>query len=413
MLESFIAKRIRFNQEKEKKVSPPAIRIAIIGMALGLVMMILSMVIVIGFKKEVANKVIGFGSHIQVSNFDSNYSYETHPIAVSDSLLSVIRAIPGVEHAACISTKPGIIKTDDDYQGVVLKGVDQDYNWNFFNKHLQEGTVLKIDPENTSTDIIISRYLADKLNLKLGDAFLTYFVQDDVRVRKFKIAGIYRTDFSDYDKLFVFADIKQIRRLNQWDDDMVSGIEVLTKDINHLDQTTEALYSYIGYRQDRLGNTYFIRTIKDLNPMIFSWLDLLDMNVMIILILMLAVSGFCMISGLLIIILERVNMIGILKTMGADNTMIRKIFLRVSLFLVLKGLLWGNLIAITICVLQKKFGFLKLDPESYYLSTVPIDLNVWNLALLNICTLVVSMLMLVGPSYIIARISPAKTIRFE
>ncbi len=413
MFESFIAKRIRFNQAGGKKVSPPAIRIAIIGMALGLAVMILSVAIVVGFKKEVADKVIGFGSHIQISNFDNNSSFETRPITFNDSTLSVINNIPGIKHISCFATKPGIIKTDKDFQGIVLKGVDQNYDWDFFRQNLEEGDILNINQDEASNHVIISRYLANKLNLNNGDSFISYFIGDEIRARKFKIGGIYKTDFAEYDQLFVLADIKQIRKLNGWDSDMVSGMEILLTDFNHLDETSDAIYSHLGYKQDRLGNTYYIRSIKELNPMIFSWLDLLDMNVIIILILMLSVAGFTMISGLLIIILERANMIGILKALGANNTSIRKVFLQVSFFLVIKGLIIGNIIAVSICFIQKQFGFLKLDPEVYYLSEVPIDLNITTLILLNICTLVISMLMLVGPSYIIAKISPAKTIRFE
>ncbi len=412
-LESFIAKRIRFNSAGEKQVSPPAIRIAIIGMALGLAVMILAVAIIVGFKKEVSNKIIGFGSHIQISNFDSNSSYETHPIAVSDTLMNTLRNIKGIQHVECFATKPGIIKTDSDFQGVVLKGVDENYDWSFIRENLTDGTIPEIDPENTGTSVVISKELADKLLLKTGDSFLTYFVQEDVRMRKFKISGIYQTNFQEFDKLFIFADIKQIRKLNQWDKDMVSGLEIQIDDFNRLDQMVDEIYYACGYRQDRLGNTYYVRSIKQLNPMIFSWLDILDTNVAVILILMLAVAGFTMISGLLIIILERINMIGILKGLGANDISIRKIFLRISFFLILKGLFWGNMIAIGICVIQKYFGILKLNPKDYYLSIVPIDLNIWHLLLLNICTLLVSMLMLIGPSYIIARISPAKTIRFE
>ncbi|MDR1119714.1 MAG: ABC transporter permease [Dysgonamonadaceae bacterium] len=412
MLDSFVAKRI-LNDPGEKKVSPPAIRLAIIGMALGLAIMILSVAIVVGFKREVSSKIVGFGSHVQITNYDSNASYEMRPIAVDDSLLSTIRQIPGVQHVERFATKPCIIKTDESFQGVVLKGVDEGYSWYFFRQHIQEGNVLNIQADEVSTDILISRHLADKLQLKNGDAVLTYFIQDNVRTRKFNIAGIYQTNFSEFDQLFVLADIKQIKRLNRWEEDMVSGIEILTNDFNRLDAMTDTIFDACAYRKDRLENIYYVRSIKQLNPQIFSWLDILDTNVVIILILMLAVAGFTMISGLLIIILERTNMIGILKAMGANNTVIRKIFLRVSFYLILKGLFWGNLIAIAICLIQQHLKIFRLNPEEYYLSYVPVELNIWNLVLLNAGTLLVSMLMLVAPSYIIAHISPVKTIRFE
>ena len=411
-LELFIARKIHFSKEGNRQVTPPAVRIAIVGVALGLAVMILSVAIVIGFKKEVRNKVIGFGSHIQITNFDNNSSYETMPIAVSDSLLQALRA-PGIKHIEGYATKMGILKTDSDFQGVVLKGIDTDYDWSFFRNNLKEGELLTIDPKKTSTDVIISRYLSDLLGLKLGDSILTYFVQEDVRARKFNIVGIYETGFMDYDKLFVLVDIKQIRRLNGWEKDEVSGLELLVDDYDKLDQIAEDLYFNLVEKQDRHGNTYFTRSIKEMNPMIFNWLDVLDVNVVVILILIFAVAGFTMISGLLIIILERTNMIGILKALGENNVSIRKIFLYISFFLIGKGMLWGNVVGIAICLIQSHFRIIKLDPSIYYLDAVPIDLSIVSLILLNIGTLCASMLMMLGPSYLITKIDPAKSIRFE
>lgn len=412
-LELFIARRIHFSKEGNRQVTPPAVRIAIVGVALGLAVMILSVAIVIGFKKEVRNKVIGFGSHIQITNFDNNSSYETTPIAVSDSLLQALREFPGIKHIEGYATKMGILKTDSDFQGVVLKGIDTDYDWSFFRNNLKEGELLTIDPKKTSTDVIISRYLSDLLGLKLGYSILTYFVQEDVRARKFNIVGIYETGFMDYDKLFVLADIKQIRRLNGWEKDEVSGLELLVDDYDKLDQIAEDLYFNLVEKQDRHGNTYFTRSIKEMNPMIFNWLDVLDVNVVVILILIFAVAGFTMISGLLIIILERTNMIGILKALGENNVSIRKIFLYISFFLIGKGMLWGNVVGIAICLIQSHFRIIKLDPSIYYLDAVPIDLSIVSLILLNIGTLCASMLMMLGPSYLITKIDPAKSIRFE
>lgn len=412
-LELFIARRIHFSKEGDRQVTPPAVRIAIIGIALGLAVMILSVAIVVGFKKEVRNKVIGFGSHIQITNFDNNSSFESTPIAVSDSLLQALQAFPGVRHVETYATKMGIMKTETDFQGVVLKGVDTDFDWSFFRNNLKEGEMLTINPDKTSTDVVISRYLSDLLGLKLGDSFLTYFVQEDVRARKFTIAGIYETGFMDYDKLFVLADIKQIRRLNGWDKDQVSGLELLVDNYDDLDQIAEDLYFDLVEKQDRVGNAYFTRSVKEMNPMIFNWLGVLDVNVVVILILIFAVAGFTMISGLLIIILERTNMIGILKALGENNTSIRKIFLYISFFLIGKGMLWGNIIGISICLIQSHFRIITLDPSTYYLDAVPIDLNILSLVLLNIGTLCASMLMMLGPSYLITKIDPAKSIRFE
>lgn len=414
-LELFIAKKIHFSKEGERQVTPPAVRIAMIGIALGLAVMILSVAIIIGFKKEVGNKVIGFGSHIQITNFDNNSSFESTPIAVSDTLLNQLKTFPGINHVEAFATKAGVLKTDTDFQGIVLKGVDTDYDWTFFKSNLKEGEVFTFNPDKASTDVILSQYLAELLHLKVGDSFLTYFVQDgnNMRARKFHITGIYETGFLDYDKLFVIADIRQIRRLNGWENDQVSGLELLVDNYNHLDQIAENLYFEMAEKQDRLGNAYFTRSVKELNPMIFNWLDVLDTNVVIILILIMAVAGFTMISGLLIIILERTNMIGILKALGQSNRSIRKIFLYVSFFLIGKGMLWGNLIGIIICLIQSHFKLLSLDPSVYYLNAVPIDLNITSLILLNIGALSVSMLMMLGPSYLITKIDPAKSIRFE
>ena len=412
-LELFIAKRIHFSHEEGRKATPPVIRIAIIGIALGLAVMILSVAIVIGFKHEIRNKVIGFGSHIQISNFDNNSSYESTPIAVSDTLINELSQFTGIRHIEKYSTKPGILKTETDFQGIVLKGVDANYDWTFFKNNLVEGDTLTFDKKKTSTDVIISRYLAHLLKLKTGDSFLTYFVQDNVRARKFHVAGIYETGFMDYDKIFVIADIRQIHRLNGWEADQVSGLEMLVDNYDHLDEITEDLYFQMAERKDRNGNQYYTRSIKEMNPMIFDWLEVQDINVVIILFLILAVAGFTMISGLLIIILERTNMIGILKTMGESNRSIRKIFLYISFFLIGKGMLWGNVIGIGICLMQSHFKIVSLDPSIYYLDAVPIELTIPSILLLNAGTLAASMLMMLIPSYLITKIDPAKSIRFE
>ncbi|MDD4515781.1 ABC transporter permease [Massilibacteroides sp.] len=412
-LELFIARKIHFNKENGKQSTPPAVRIAMIGIALGLAVMMLSIAIIVGFKQEVRNKVIGFGSHIQITNFDSNNSYEMQPIVVSDSLLTGLRNYPGVKHVEPFATKWGILKTDTDFQGIILKGIDSDFDWSFFNKNLKEGTTFNLDSAKTGTDVIISRYLCNLLNLKLGDTFLTYFMQEDVRARRFTITGIYETGFQEYDKLFVIADIRQIRRLNGWDKDEVSGLEILVDDYEKLDVVAENLYFTVAELHDRKGNTFYTRTIKELNPMIFSWLSVLDTNVVVILILMMAVAGFAMISGLIILILERTNMIGILKALGQNDTSIRKIFLYISFFLIGKGMLWGNAIGLAICFIQYQFKLIKLDPTVYYMDAVPIHLSLVSFILLNIGTLTAAMLMMLAPSYVITKIEPARSIRFE
>jgi lipoprotein-releasing system permease protein len=415
-LEFFLAKRIHFSSDKgdNRLVTPPVVRIAMAGIAIGLAVMIVSVAVVTGFKKEVRNKVIGFGSHIQLTNFDNNISYETVPLAINDSLRNVLENTAGVRHTEVFATKPGIIKTDDNFQGIVLKGVGLDFDTVFFRKHMVEGEMLRIDSVKLSNDAIISRSMANMLRLDCGDSFLAYFVNSrDVRVRKFHITGIYNTGFSDYDKLFVICDIRQIRHINGWDNDMASGVGIFIDHYNAIDELTDELYFSLINRKDRLGNTYYIRSIKELNPMIFNWLGVLDSNVAVILILMILVSGFTMISGLLIIILERTNMIGILKTLGENNCSIRKIFLYVSFFLIVKGMFWGNVIGIAVCLLQSHFKWIKLDPETYYLDAMPIDMSLVTLLVINTGSLAVSMFMMLAPSFLITKIEPATSIRFE
>ena len=412
--ELFIAKRLyKGNLKDKKRVSTPAVSIAITGIALGLVVMILSVSIVIGFKKEIRGKVIGFGSHIQITSFEDNSSYELNPIAISDTLIDKITANNQIRHVQPYIIKPGIIKTDNNFQGIVLKGVNSNYDWDFFKKNMIEGDIINLHDTTATNQAIISKNIADKLHLQLGDRFTTYFVQDPVRARRFDVTGIYQTNFEDYDKLYILTDMSLLAKLNQWDDNYASGLEVLVKDYNQLDLTTQNLFFDMAAHRDKLGNTLYARSIKDINPIIFDWLNLLDMNVWIIIILMLIVSGFTMISGLLIIILERTNMIGILKAVGTRDYNIRKIFLYLSSFLILKGLFWGNIIALIVCFAQKYLHIIKLNPEVYYTTYVPVDINLWNILIINVGTLIVSLLMMIGPSYLIAKISPAKSIKFE
>ncbi|GHV08162.1 ABC transporter permease [Bacteroidia bacterium] len=414
-IEFFIAKRIVRNKENGRNISSPAVSVAIASMALSLVVMILSVAIVVGFKKEVRNRVIGFSSHIQVANFKSASQYDFEPVAVSDSLLSALQNRPEIASVGKYATKPAMIKTVDNYLAIFIKGLDENFNWDFFNDNLIAGNVLDITPDSTNTDVLISKYMADKLELKLDETFQAVFMEETqtTRVRKYHISGIYQTNISTYDKLFVLADIKQIQRLNRWDKDMVSGLEIMVKDYELLDKTSEDLFFELQGQTDRLGNNFFTTSIKQQVPMIFEWLDVLDMNVIIILILMIVVAGFSMISGLLIIVLERANMIGILKTLGQSNTSIRKIFLYISAFLIVKGLFWGNVVALSICFIQKYSGIFKLDPETYFMSQVPIDLSILSFILINFGTFFVTLLILIYPSYLVAKISPAKTIRFE
>jgi len=411
-LEFFIAKRIHFQQGR-KNVSRPAVRIATIGIALGLAVMIIAIAVVIGFKQQIRNKTIGFGGHIQITNFDNNNTYEMNPIKVDNALVKKISSLDGVNHVQRFATKPGIIKTDKEFQGIVIKGIDKGFDWNFFKSNLIEGKIIDVSGDTPSNQVIISKYLTNLLGLKLGDSFYTYFIQDRVRARKFKIVGIYSTNFIEYDKLILIADMRQVQALNDWTPDSFSGLEVLINDFNRIDEVGDAVYSITANRFNKEGSAYSTQTIKQLNPQIFSWLNLLDMNVWVILILMLAVAGFNMISGLLILILERTNMIGILKSIGATNWSIRKIFLYHSFFLIGKGMLWGNVIGLSLCAIQYFTGVVPLDPTAYYVATVPITFNWLYIILLNAGTLAASLLMMIGPSYLITKINPAKIIRYE
>ncbi len=413
MLEFFIAKRIHSGAEGKGKATPPAVRIAMAGIALGLAVMVLSVAIIVGFKQEVRGKVIGFGSHIQITNFDSNASYEYAPIAPGDTLLDQLNHFPGIRHVEVFATKPGMIKTDEDFQGIVLKGVDQHYDWSFFRDNLKEGELPVFEAGKSSNDILLSRTICDLLGLQLGDRVLMYFIQDEVRARPFHLKGIYDSGSPEFDKLFALGDIRQVRRLNGWENDQVSGIELLVDDYSHLDAIAENLYFFMAEQKDRLDNLYYTRSVKELNPMIFNWLSALDINVVLILVLMMAVAGFTMISGLLIIIMERINMIGVLKAMGQSNTSIRKVFLYIAFFLIGKGMLWGNVIGISICLVQQHFRIFTLNPADYYVDAVPVDLNILHLLLINIGALAVSMGMMFGATYMISKVEPVKSIRFD
>lgn len=410
----FIAKRIYRSNEGGKEVSKPAVRIAMLGIAIGLAVMIVSVAVVIGFKHEVRDKVVGLGSDIMMTNFDARKSYETTPVIADDSLLNVLRTLKGVKHVQRYSTKPGMIMTDDNFQGMVLKGVSHEYDWKFLNNHLQEGEIPAFTDTVATNKVLVSRAIADKLHLKTGDKLYTYYIEgENVRARRLAIAGIYQTNFSVYDDLFLITDLYTVNRLNNWKPDQVSGVELEVLDYGLLNEVKEEIRERVDTQVDKYGGTYYTQTVEEANPQIFAWLDLLDMNVWVILILMIGVAGFTMISGLLIIILERTNMIGVLKALGANNLAVRKIFLSFSIFLIGRGMLWGNVIGILLCLIQSQFHVFKLDPTTYYVDSVPIEFNIWIYLLLNVCTLLVSVLMLIGPSYLITRIHPAKSIRFE
>ena len=375
--------------------------------------MIIATAIVTGFKNEIRNKVIGFGSHIQILNYDTNTSYETAPVNKNQEFYPRMANLPGIKHIQVFSTKAGIIKTETDIQGVVLKGVGSDFDWTFFKRNLTDGVAFRVTDTIKTNKVLISKYIAQLLKLKVGDSFSMYFVQEPPRIRKFTISGIYETSLEEFDKIYVIADIGHIQKLNNWSDNEVSGFEILLDNFEDLEEKTWVVQQEVGFGFEEDGSRLKIRNIIQKYPQIFDWLNLQDMNVWIILILMLIVAGFNMVSGLMILILERTNMIGILKAVGTQNWSIRKVFLYQSAYLVAKGLFYGNIIGIGLCLLQHYFGIIKLDESSYYLSTVPINFNLLYILGLNLGTLLLTVLMLIIPSYLISRISPVKAIRFD
>jgi len=412
-LENFIAKRLMSKSSGSGNLSRPFIRITTIAVALSLAIMIIAIAVVAGFKKEISEKTIGFGSHIQIINYDGNRSYETRPISKNQDFLPKIKQIEGIRHVQVFALKPGIIKTDNDIQGVVLKGIGPDFDWSFFKKSLVDGEVFELSDTGTTNKTVISKTLASMLRLKVGDKFAMWFVQQPPRVRMFTVSGIYDTKMAEFDKVFILGDIRHIRKLNDWNGDQISGFEILVNNFDKIEDLTLKVDDIAGLIFFDDGSKLKVQSIIDKYPTIFDWLGLQDLNAIILIVIMLVVAGINMISGLLIIILERTKMIGVLKAMGAENPLIRKIFLIQSSYIVLRGLILGNLVGIAICLLQKEFSFIKLDEASYYLSTVPIHLNAVHILLLNFGTFIVTIAMLVVPSMVISRISPEKTIKFD
>ena len=410
----FIARRIHFSKENnKKKVSKPAVRIALGGIALGLAVMILSLAIVVGFKNEVGRKVMGFGAHIQITSLTNNKTYDLPPISFSDTLIEAINKVPNVSYSQICATKPAIIKTKTDFQGIVLKGVDDKYNWDFFKEYLREGEIPLYNDSTPSNKVLISQKQADALKLKVGDKFICYFIQNDVRLRQFTISGIYSTGLADFDKLFVVTDIQHVRMLNNWDNKTATSIEVFVNNLDILGETSYKIFITTANNFTGNYNPYYTRSIQELQPQIFGWLDLLDLNMVVILILMFSVATFTMISGLLIIILEKTTLIGTLKVLGANNWTIRKIFLYQASFLIGKAMLWGNVIGLGMYFIQKYLKVVKLDPEIYFVDYAPVELIPWQAIALNIGVGVAILCILVIPSYLIAKISPAKSIKFE
>lgn len=410
----FIAKRLYTDQGDKRKVSRPAIRIATAGVAIGLAVMILSVCVVLGFKHTIRDKVVGFGSHIQVADFMTLQEMDRYPVAVDDSMTRVLEKLPGVKHVQRFASREGVLKTDSDFLGVMFKGVGPEFDSTFLHQHMVEGSIPRFDDKAASNKLLVSKTMADKLRLKTGQRIFAYFIdKNGLRTRRFNIAGIYETNLKKFDEVMCYTDLYTTVKLNGWKADQVSGAELTVKDFDRLGETEQYVINKVNKTRDHYGETYSSATIQELNPQIFQWLSLMDMNVWIILGLMVVVAGVTMVSGLLIIILERTSMIGVMKALGARTSTIRHTFMWFAVFIIGKGMLAGNVIAFALLVLQRYTGLVKLDPQTYYVESVPVEFGWLPIVLLNVATLLVSILMLVGPSFLISHIHPAKSMRYE
>ena len=410
----FIARRIYSDQGDRRKVSRPAIRIATIGVAIGLAVMIITVSVVLGFKHTIRDKAIGFASHIQVMNILSMNSVETYPICIDDSIIKVISGIEGIKHVQRFALTRGILKTDDDFLGVAFKGIGPEYNLDYLKENLVEGQIPVFSDTVGTNRLLLSRIMADKLKLKAGDRVFAYFIGDeDVRTRRFTVEGIYQTNMTRFDEAICYTDIYTANKLNGWFEGQCSGAELTVNDFDHLDDTYINIINKVNRTQDRYNSIFSSQTVYEAYPQLFTWLELLDINVWIILGLMICLAGITMTSGLLIIILERTSMIGVLKAIGSRNRTIRHTFLWFSAFIISRGLLLGDILGIGLVLLQQYTGLVTLDPQTYYVSEAPVELDIPITILLNVATLIVSISVLIIPSFFISHIHPAKSMRYE
>ena len=423
----FVARRFFSNVGSEqRRASHLTTTIATTGVAIGLIVMLLSVGIILGFKQEITKKVEGFGSHIEILDVSSLAAPDAYPVHADAQLINSLKRIPEVRGVAPIAQKMGILKTKNDYMGITLKGIPADYDTTFLANSLVEGRLPKrsaaegsvATPEDgvtssASNEVLLSRRQADELNLKVGDRVFAYFFEETIKMRRFKVCGIYQSNMAIFDKTFVITDLNTVRKLNHWEGDEATVIEVRLKGMDAIDQTLPQVERLCSQLNDEVSHARKAFSIVDHYASIFSWLQLLDFNMMVILVLMLCVSGFTMVSGLFILILERTQTIGVLKAMGATNTKIRNVFLYFAGFIIVRGLLIGDVVAIGLLLIQQKYGLIHLDPANYYVETVPVEINLWAIVLVNVGTLVLTTLALVLPSYMVSRIQPSKAIKFE
>lgn len=409
----YMARRLYSHGGDVKRVSRPAIRIATVGVSLGVAVMIIAVCVVLGFKQEVQQKVMGMGGHVQVLNYDYQVDLEQHPIVLDDSLIAKLSSIDGVKHVQRFCNKPGMLKTDESFQGVMLKGVGSDFDLNFLKQHIVSGEVKSFSDTTNTQNIVISSKLAKTLKLDVGSKVYAYFFDGNVRARRFTVEAIYATHMGEFDKTIVFTDIYTTHKLSGFEDGQYSGAEILVDNLDRLDEVSSNVSSAVKSLTDVYGASYTAPSIRELYRGIFSWLSLLDTNVWVILCLMVSVAAFTMISGLLIIILERTQFIGTMKALGTTNKRLRHIFLYFASFIIAKGVIWGNVIGIGLVLLQNFTQFVHLDAETYYVDSVPVSLDWLFIVIINLGTLLASFCVLILPSYLVSRIHPAKSIRFE
>lgn len=423
----FVARRFFSNVGAEqRRASHLTTTIATTGVAIGLIVMLLSVCIILGFKQVITKKVEGFGSHIEILDVSSLAAPDAYPVHADASLLKGLKSLPEVRSVSPIAQKMGILKTKNDYMGITLKGIPSDYDTTFLASSLVEGRLPKRVREegrssnaeegsvsSASNEILLSRRQADELNLKVGDRVFAYFFEETIKMRRFKVCGIYQSNMAIFDKTFVISDLNTVRKLNHWEGDEASVIEVRLKGMESIEQTLPQVESLCKQLNDESSKDRKAFSIVEHYASVFSWLQLLDFNMIVILVLMLCVSGFTMVSGLFILILERTQTIGVLKAMGATNTKIRNVFLHFAGFIIVRGLIIGDIVALSLLFAQQRFGFIHLDPANYYVETVPVEINVWALGLVNVGTLVLTTLALVLPSFMVSRIQPSKAIKFE
>lgn len=409
-LEYFIAKRLLNSKEHKSSISAPIIKIAIAAVTIGMVMMIISIATGVGLQQKIRQKIASFNGHIIISSFTGNQSdVSKDPISINQKFYPKFTGVKGIKHIQAVATKAGMIRTETAFEGIVYKGVGKDYDWENINEFLVEGRVPNLKG-NLNTEVIISQFLANRLNLKLGQSFNTFFMKEDSdkmpKSRRFKIVGIFNSGFQEFDSSFILGDIRHIQMINRWKPDQIGSFEVFVDDFSLIQTKTAEVYNEIP-------STLNVQSITEKFYYIFEWLELFDINIIVILIIMIVVATINMIVALLVLILERTQMIGMLKALGANNWAVRKIFLYNAFYLILRGLFWGNLIGIGFLVLQKQFGIIKLNPESYYVNVAPVEINLLHIIVLNIGTIIICLIVLLLPSYIVTKISPAKTIRFE